>query len=112
MYMEVPYGIRDAGNICRLEKAIYGLKQAASPWHKTTHRAVMKIGADECVYVKANEVSFVYICLYVDDMIIAAKTTDEIQRSPTERSSGVCCILQRASGSNGCRRKSTCLTEL
>ncbi|ETP08782.1 hypothetical protein F441_15296 [Phytophthora nicotianae CJ01A1] len=68
----------------QLDKAIYGLKQAASAWHKTIHRVFMKIGfrscgADECVYVKANQGSLVYVCLYVDDMIIAARTREETQ---------------------------------
>ncbi|POM59841.1 polyprotein [Phytophthora palmivora] len=39
VHMAVPYVIRNAGNMmCRLDKAIYGLKRAASVWHKTIHR--------------------------------------------------------------------------
>ncbi|OWZ04219.1 Integrase, catalytic core protein [Phytophthora megakarya] len=85
VYMDVPYGISDDMNMmCRLDKTIYGLKQAASAWHKTIHRIFVEIGfrscgADECVYVKVKEGRYVYICLYVEDMIIAAKTTEEIQ---------------------------------
>ncbi|OWZ18262.1 reverse transcriptase [Phytophthora megakarya] len=38
VYMEVPYCItNDKNMMCRLDKAIYGLKQAASVWHKTIH---------------------------------------------------------------------------
>ncbi|OWZ24413.1 polyprotein [Phytophthora megakarya] len=79
--MEVPYGIpNDKNMMYKLDKAIYGLKQAASAWHKTIHRVFLMIGgADECVYVKVKEGRHVYICLYVDDMIIAAKTSEEIQ---------------------------------
>ncbi|KAE8880335.1 Retrovirus-related Pol polyprotein from transposon TNT 1-94 [Phytophthora fragariae] len=82
--MEVPYGITNAENMmCKLDKAIYGLKQAASAWHQTIHAVFMKIGfcscgADQCVYVKGAKGTYVYVCLYVDDMIIAAKTTEEI----------------------------------
>ncbi|OWZ16189.1 polyprotein [Phytophthora megakarya] len=85
VYMEVPYDIpNDKNMMCRLDKAINGLKQAASAWHKTIHRVFVKIGfrscgADECVYGKVKEVRHMYICLYVDDMIIAAKTSGEIQ---------------------------------
>ncbi|CAI5730583.1 unnamed protein product [Peronospora farinosa] len=69
-------------------KAIYGLKQAASAWNKTIHAVFLKIGfqssgADQCVYVKVNNGRFVYVCLYVDDMIIAAKTSREIQEFKT-----------------------------
>jgi hypothetical protein len=35
-------------------------------------------GADQCVYVKGSKDNYVYVCLYVDDMIIAAKTNEEI----------------------------------
>ena len=36
-------------------------------------------GADQCVYVKRTRNGFVYVCLYVDEMIIAAKTSEEIR---------------------------------
>ncbi|GMF25738.1 unnamed protein product [Phytophthora fragariaefolia] len=84
VFMEVPYGITNAENMmCKLDKAIYGLKQAASAWHQTIHAVFMKIGfrscgADQCVYVKGAKDTYVYVCLYVDDMIIAAKTKEEI----------------------------------
>ena len=36
VYMEAPLGINNAQNYeCHLNKAIYGLKQAASAWNKT-----------------------------------------------------------------------------
>ncbi|GMF37248.1 unnamed protein product [Phytophthora fragariaefolia] len=85
VYMEVPFGIENARNyVCRLDKAIYGLKQAANAWNKTIHRVLLKnvfksCGADQCVYVKRTQNGFVYVCLYVDDMIIAAKTHKEVQ---------------------------------
>uniref|UniRef100_A0AAV1UTC1 Reverse transcriptase Ty1/copia-type domain-containing protein n=1 Tax=Peronospora matthiolae TaxID=2874970 RepID=A0AAV1UTC1_9STRA len=69
--------------VCQLNKAIYGLKQAASAWNKTIHRVFLdygfkSCGADQCVYVKRSKNSFIYVCHYVDDMIIAAKTSDKI----------------------------------
>ncbi|GMF28212.1 unnamed protein product [Phytophthora lilii] len=34
VFMEVPYGVPNADNmVCKLNKATYGLKQAASAWH-------------------------------------------------------------------------------
>ena len=84
VYMEVPLGASTAtGMVCKLEKAIYGLKQSASAWNKTIRRDFLNngfksCGADQCVYVKHYWDEFVYVYLYVDDMIIAAKTSDEI----------------------------------
>ncbi|GMF12666.1 unnamed protein product [Phytophthora lilii] len=84
VFMEVPYETTNAGNVmCKLHKAIYGLKQAASAWHQTIHAVFMKIGfcscgADQCVRVNGAKDEYVYVCLYVNDMIIAAKTNKEI----------------------------------
>ncbi|POM67185.1 Integrase catalytic core protein [Phytophthora palmivora] len=84
VYMQIPHGVKIAkGMVCKLLKAIYGLKQAASAWNKTIHRLFLQngfksCGADQCVYVKRTKDGFVYVCLYVDDMIIAAKTVGEI----------------------------------
>ncbi|GMF37288.1 unnamed protein product [Phytophthora fragariaefolia] len=71
-------------NECQLNKAIYGLNQAASAWNKTIHQVFLRngfksCGADQCVYVKCSKNGFIYVCLYVDDMIIAAKTSEEIR---------------------------------
>ena len=35
-------------------------------------------GADQCVYVQHNRDNMVYVCLYVDCMIIAANVSEEI----------------------------------
>ncbi|OWY90286.1 Integrase, catalytic core protein, partial [Phytophthora megakarya] len=80
VYMEMPDGTTgDDDQVCLLGKAIYGLKQAAMTWNKTIHRVFLRngfksCGADQCVYVKRSRNGYVYVCLYVDDMIIAAKT--------------------------------------
>ncbi|CEG49031.1 polyprotein [Plasmopara halstedii] len=70
--------------VCKLDKAIYGLRQAASAWNKTIHAVFLAMGfqssgADQCVYVKVENGKYVYVCLYVDDMIVAAKTNKEIE---------------------------------
>ncbi|GMF22450.1 unnamed protein product [Phytophthora lilii] len=83
VHMEVPFNIQNAQNhVCRLKKAIYGLKQASSAWNKTIHRAFMRngfksCGADQCVYVKRFRNGYVYVCLY--HVIIAANTSGEIR---------------------------------
>uniref|UniRef100_A0AAV1UWP6 Reverse transcriptase Ty1/copia-type domain-containing protein n=1 Tax=Peronospora matthiolae TaxID=2874970 RepID=A0AAV1UWP6_9STRA len=85
VYMEAPCGAKNAkGMICKLNKAIYGMKQAASAWNKTIRHVFLlndfkSCRIDQCVYVKRARDGFVYVRLYVDDMIIAAKTSVEIQ---------------------------------
>lgn len=68
-FVEVPLGTNnDQGSICQLNKAIFGLKQAASAWNKTIHRVFMRngfksCGTDQCVYVKSTNKGFVYVGL-------------------------------------------------
>ncbi|KAG3022017.1 hypothetical protein PC121_g24868 [Phytophthora cactorum] len=88
--MEVPYGIKNAENMmCQLNKAIYGLKQAGRERMvqddpRGVHEdRVPQLRADQCVYVKGKKDKYVYVCLYVDDMIIAVKNTTEINEVKT-----------------------------
>ncbi|OWZ24240.1 LOW QUALITY PROTEIN: polyprotein [Phytophthora megakarya] len=81
VYLEVPpFGIKNDGNhVCQLDKAIYGLKQTVSAWNKTIHQVYMKNGFERCgtdqfVYEKCSRNEYIY---YVDEMIIAAKSSDE-----------------------------------
>ncbi|CEG45111.1 retroelement pol polyprotein [Plasmopara halstedii] len=74
VFMEVPHGTANSTNM--MFKAIYGLKQAASAWNKTIYAVFLRIGfkssgAYQCVYIKVKDGYYVYVCLYVDDMIIA-----------------------------------------
>ena len=65
VYMNVPFGVTNAkGMVCKLEKAINDLKQAASAWNKTIRNVFLKnsfksCGADQCVYVKSTRHGFV-----------------------------------------------------
>ena len=85
VYMEVSLGVNNTqGKVCQLNKAIYGLKQAAT-WNKTIHYVFVKngfksCGADQCVCVKRSQGNIVYVGLYVDDMIIGARTSKEINQ--------------------------------
>ncbi|CAI5707253.1 unnamed protein product [Peronospora farinosa] len=87
VYMEVPNGITNAEKMmCKLDKAIYGLKKSASAWNKTIHAVILRIGfrssgADQCVYVKGNNGNYVSVYLYIDNMIIAAKTVERSKKS-------------------------------
>ena len=65
--------------MCKLNKSIYGSKQAAKCWNVAIDtfflsNGYMKCGADQCVYTKSvkrknGKIDFVIISLYVDDTI-------------------------------------------
>ena len=70
--------------MCRLHKAIYGLKQAHNRWHCKFTTDILNLDFVElkhakCVYARVLNGSVVYILLYVDDMIVAAKTLVQIE---------------------------------
>jgi hypothetical protein len=72
-----------------LKKALYGLKQAGELWNKLFNKFLAGHGftrctADVCLYTKVlSDGEILYLLLYVDDLIIAAKAQskiDEVKR--------------------------------
>src|ERR1044071_4301373 len=87
--MTQPDGFRVPGkenHVCKLKKSLYGLKQSPRQWYKRFDSYMKQLGYnrspyDCCVYY--NEVqggSRIYLVLYVDDMLIAAKSKSDIQK--------------------------------
>ncbi|KAG8488863.1 hypothetical protein CXB51_016741 [Gossypium anomalum] len=66
--------------------SLYSLKQSPRQWYKRfdsfmTSHDFKRSSFDSCVYFKKNnDGSFVYLLLYVDDMLIAAKDKGEIRK--------------------------------
>ncbi|KAG8472381.1 hypothetical protein CXB51_035329 [Gossypium anomalum] len=89
IYMQQPEGFRVSEKedyVCLLKKSLYGLKQSPRQWYKRfdsfmTSHDFKRSSFDSCVYFKKNnDGSFVYLLLYVDDMLIAAKDKGEIRK--------------------------------
>ena len=80
VYIELPQGLEgDSEHVLKLNKALYGLKQAGNAWGKTIQKLLIELGfkscgGDTCIFVKKMGHEFVYVCLYVDDMVVAART--------------------------------------
>ena len=72
--------------VCKLKKSLYGLKQSPRQWYKRFDSFMMALGYnrsayDCCVYYnKSKDGSFIYLVLYVDDMLVAAKSKGEVQK--------------------------------
>ncbi|UYV60978.1 hypothetical protein LAZ67_1002975 [Cordylochernes scorpioides] len=69
--------------VCRLKKAIYGLKQAGIVWHEKIDTELKNLGlkqlqSDNCVYIKHDE-GILLVAIYVDDLIIAAEREDTLK---------------------------------
>ncbi|RVW84134.1 Retrovirus-related Pol polyprotein from transposon TNT 1-94 [Vitis vinifera] len=89
IYMKQPEGFVDSeksDHVCFLKKSLYGLKQSPRQWYKRfdafmVSHEFMRNQYDSCVYFKTlPDGSFIYLLLYVDDMLIAAKNRAEINK--------------------------------
>ena len=89
IYMVQPEGFtqhRHEHLVCKSKKLQYGLKQSLRQWYKRFNSYMIQIGYkrceyDCCVYVKSlGDGSSIFLLLYVDDMLIAAKSMSEVNK--------------------------------
>ncbi len=101
IYIEVPEGIeitkeeiahlgldddvdiKSLDLVCKLEKSMYGTKQAPRCWNKKINSVLAgelgftRSDGDPCLYVKQTDEGVMMIALYVDDLLIAARTKSQ-----------------------------------
>ncbi|GJW63918.1 retrotransposon protein, putative, ty1-copia subclass [Tanacetum coccineum] len=87
IYMVQPEGFVDPNNpikVCKLQRSIYGLKQASRRWNKRFDKEIKRFGFDQnldepCVYQKASGSNVTFLILYVDDIIIMGNYIPSLQ---------------------------------
>ncbi|GJW66046.1 retrotransposon protein, putative, ty1-copia subclass [Tanacetum coccineum] len=87
IYMVQPKGFVDPNHprkVCKLQRSIYGLKQASRSWNKRFDEEIKRFGfaqnLDEpCVYQKASGSNVTFLILYVDDIIIMGNHIPSLQ---------------------------------
>jgi len=62
--------------VCKLTKSIYGLKQTSRQWYHKFHQVILSFGfemnlVDDCVYHKFSGSKYIFLVLYVDDILLA-----------------------------------------
>jgi len=83
VYMHFPEGIDEIpkGMVCRLVKAIYGLRQSPRTWYQKIHEffltnGFMRSTQDYSLYV--NYEQRILVLVYVDDLVLTAAEVEEI----------------------------------
>lgn len=86
IYMDLPLGLRTKGEslVCKLNKSIYGLRQASRQWFHTFAAALLDYGfaqsrSDYSLFVKGSGSSFVALLVYVDDIVLAGSDPSILQ---------------------------------
>jgi len=87
VYMAQPKGFVVTGKErmgCRLKKSIYGLKQASRQWYLKFDKTIRKFGftenvEDNCVYAKFKNGKYIFLVLYVDDILLASSDVTLLQ---------------------------------
>ena len=86
--MTQPQGFEVKGkenSVCKLKRSLNGLKQEPRQWYLKFDNFMHKHGytwchSDHCVYFKRlDNDSYIILCLYVDDMLLAGSSMDHIK---------------------------------
>ena len=86
VFMSQPPGFKDLSkphHVCRLNKAIYDLKQAPRAWYLALKTAILQLGfhnsrADSSLFIYNNNSNLCYLLVYVDDLIITGNNSSLI----------------------------------
>jgi len=79
IYIDQPVWFIEEGKkhmVCKLKKSIYRLKQAFRQWYLKFNYTITSFGfkentVDKCIYLKVSERKFIFLILYVDDILLA-----------------------------------------
>jgi hypothetical protein len=95
IYMKQPEGFVVKGKKeldCKLKKSLYGLKKSPRMWYQKFDTYILGLGfvrskVDHCVYSKQVGNHFIYVVLYVDDMLLVENNMDVIKEVKSQLSS-------------------------
>lgn len=87
IFMHLPKDELGCSKIVKLQKSLYGLKQASRSWNKRFDDEVKKLKfislkSDSCVYLSQDR--GLILVLYVDDILVIGKTLSNVKWIKTE----------------------------
>ena len=90
IYMKLPLGYTPKADVtlppnvvCKLNKSLYGLKQASRQWFMKFSMILLSLGfqkshSDHTLFIKRVEGKYVAVLFYVDEIIIASNNDDDV----------------------------------
>jgi histone deacetylase 1/2 len=87
VYMKQPPGFEDSrypSFVCKLKKAIYGLKQDPRAWYSRLSSKLVSLGfvpskSDTSLFIYRNKGVDIYMLIYVDDIIVTSSSQDAVK---------------------------------
>ena len=72
--------------VCKFKKSIYGLKQTLRQQYIKFDEVIIRTDfkdnvVDRCIYMKVNWSIFMFLVLYVDDILLATNDTDLLAKT-------------------------------
>jgi hypothetical protein len=91
VYCSQPAGFVDPAHpqlVCRLNKSLYGLKQASRAWYHCFTSYLVSLGfveakSDTSLFIYRRGADTAYLLLYVDDIILTALSPELLQHTTT-----------------------------
>lgn len=87
IFMQLPKDELGCSKVVKLQKSLYGLKQASRSWNKRFNDEINRLGfvalkSDSCVYQSKDR--GLTLVLYVDDILIIGKSISNVKGIKTE----------------------------
>jgi hypothetical protein len=86
VYMKLPPGLQPEfpNQVCRLQKSLYGLRQASRQWFSKLSNSLVSLGFrhseyDHSLFTKSQNGSFTALLVYVDDIILTGNSLSSIE---------------------------------
>jgi hypothetical protein len=78
--------------VCKLKISIYGLKKSLRMWYQKFDTYMLSLGFvrrkdDHCIYSKEESGCFIYVALYVDDILLIGNNMDTLNEVKKQVSS-------------------------